>query len=77
MNLILQITAETESKLRELADIRGKDPHALALEALQEKLAEQVVQLPQATSSAEFESWFTSHPFSSAEVLDESRESIY
>jgi hypothetical protein len=55
----------------------GKPPETLALEALQEKLSEDSLPLPQAASLSEFETWYTSHPRSRARELDDSRESIY
>ena len=77
MNLTLNLTAETESRLREWAISTGKAPETVALEAIQEKLSEENAPLPQAASLSEFQTWFDSHPRSLASELDDSRERIY
>ena len=77
MNLILQLTPETEIRLKEWTALTGEKPETVALEALQEKLSNENDPLPQAASSAEFQKWFTSHPYSTAPTLDDSRERIY
>jgi hypothetical protein len=77
MTLTLHLTPETENKLREWAILTGKQPEAVALEALQEKLSDGIVSLPQAASMAEFQTWFAAHPCSQSRALDDSRESIY
>jgi hypothetical protein len=58
----------------------GKLPVALALEALDEKLAGSVEPQPNRTREswlAEYHAWVASHPASEATTLDDSRESIY
>jgi hypothetical protein len=77
MNLILHLTAETEERLKERASVIGKDPKTVALEAIEEKLAEESALLPQAASLAEFQAWLAAHPASATHALDDSRESIY
>ena len=77
MNLILHLSSETESRLLELAASAGKNPEVVALEALEDKLAENGQPLSQGSSLAEFQAWFASHPTSRAIVLDDSRASIY
>jgi predicted transcriptional regulator len=77
MTLTLHLSPETESRLRELATLTGRNPEAVALEALREKLSDDSTPLPQSTSAAEFKTWLATHPSSSAEALDDSRESIY
>jgi hypothetical protein len=77
MTLTLQLTPETESKLRQWAVAMGQDPEAIALEALVEKLSDEPAPLPQSTSATEFQTWQAAHPVSAAKTLDDSRESIY
>ena len=77
MTLTLQLTPETESRLREWASVTGKNPETVALEALREKLSDENVLLSQAASAAEFQTWFVAHPGSCTSALDDSRESIY
>ncbi|HEY2840380.1 MAG TPA: hypothetical protein VGJ26_14585 [Pirellulales bacterium] len=80
MNLILHLTPETEARLKKQATLTGRSPEELALEALQERLASDV--LPQESLSAssriaQFREWLSEHPESSVARLDDSRESIY
>jgi len=77
VNLVLHLTPELESRLREWANVSGKNPETLALDALQEKLSDGNVPLPQSASLAEFQSWFASHPCSETRTLDDSRERVY
>lgn len=77
MTLILHLTPETESKLKQWTVLTGKNPETVALEALQEKLSDEEGPLSQAASAAEFQKWFTSHPSSTTRTLDDSRERIY
>jgi hypothetical protein len=80
MNLILRIPPDTEAQLKEQAELVGKSPEDLALEALQEKLAssaDSAEMLPPDTRLAEFRDWMASHPVSLARDLDDSRDSIY
>lgn len=78
MHLLLNLNAETEARLREQADLTGKSPEALALEALQEKLSGE---MPFETLSTEewlsqFDAW-VSEQRSRNPQFDDSRESIY
>ena len=78
MNLILHLPPETEAKLNEQARVLGKAPEAVALEALNDRLAEAV---PQPSLSPEewrrqFDAWVVGHPSRNPRV-DDSRESIY
>jgi hypothetical protein len=80
MNLILHLTPETEAWLKEQANLTGRSPEDLALEALQEKVAyesEPGTALSPSSRLAEFRAWLSSHPASTARILDDSRESIY
>lgn len=77
MTLTLHLPPETENLLRELATLTGKNPEAVALEALREKLSDESAPLPQSASSAEFKTWLATHPSSTAATLDDSRETIY
>ena len=77
MNLTLHLTPETEGKLRQWSALSGKNPETVAIEALQEKLSDETIPLPRATSLAEFQKWFASHVCSTAQLVDDSRESIY
>jgi predicted transcriptional regulator len=77
MTLTLHLPPETENRLRELATLTGKNPEAVALEALREKLSDESAPLPQSTSAAEFKAWLATHPSSTTANFDDSRESIY
>jgi predicted transcriptional regulator len=80
VNLILNLPPETEARLLQIATQSGKGPEALALEALDEKLAGSVDPQHNRTREAwlaEFRAWVASHPASKAATLDDSRESIY
>jgi hypothetical protein len=78
MNLILHLPPETAAKLNEHAHRIGKEPAALALEALQDKLAaEDDARLPRDKWHARFEAFLASVPRTGATFVDDSRESIY
>jgi hypothetical protein len=79
MNLLLQLKAETEMKLRKRATLTGQSLETLALEALEEKLAtgpEPGEVLPLSTRLAELRAWLASMPGGNPNA-DFSRESIY
>ena len=78
MNLTLHLTEETAARLKEQASLAGKSPEDLALEALQEKLADDDagVTLSPATRLAEFHAWLASMPGGNP-AADFCRESIY
>ena len=80
MNLVLHLTPETEERLRQAAADTGKAPEALALEALDEKLA--TSENPEDHLSLErwqqrFREVLAALPQSAAKFVDDSRESIY
>jgi hypothetical protein len=77
MNLILQLTPETESQLKEWTALTGKKPETVALEALQEKLSGEDPQVRHADPLVEFQKWYAAHPASEATTVDDSRETIY
>ena len=79
MHLILNLPPETEAKLLQAATELGKAPEAFALEALDEKLADEVSS--EATISRQewlrqFDEWLSSVKSRNPHV-DDSRESIY
>jgi hypothetical protein len=81
MTLTLHLTPETENRLRQWASQAGKNPETVALEALNEKLAEADSQ-PSHTVGNDAE-WteklhacIALHP-TATNPLDDSRESIY
>ena len=79
MNLILHLPPDTEAKLNEKARVLGKPPEAVALEALNDRLSEDVVAqplLPPDEWLRQFDAWVVSHPSRNPRV-DDSRESIY
>jgi hypothetical protein len=79
MNLMLNISPETEILLREYVAATGKQPEQLALEALQDRLASEETSgrsLPADEWLRQFDAWvgtLTSHNPN----VDDSRESIY
>lgn len=80
MNLMLHLTSETEAKLREQAARSGKSLEALALEALEDMLAEcddSSRLLSSDAWKAKFREFLASLPHSDAAFVDDSRESIY
>lgn len=80
MNLTLHLTPETEAKLREQAAQCGKSLETLALEALEEKLADEDASsrmLPSEVWTARFDEFLATLPRSNATFVDDSRESIY
>lgn len=80
MNLVLQLSPDTEAKLRDHAARSGKDPESLALEALEEKLTDgepPSAMLPPDQWRAKFASFLASLPQTKAAVVDVRRETIY
>jgi hypothetical protein len=79
MKLTIQLTPETEAKLRDQAALVGKAPEELALEALEERLAATVsgpTAVPAEQWVADFRAWAEGHRRLLHEA-DDSRESIY
>ena len=85
MVIHLQLTPEMEATLRQKAAAEGKDPDALALEAVAEKLAAPNGPAPQATAGARLDAWNRfvarmgehARNLPSNHVVDDSRDSIY
>jgi hypothetical protein len=85
MLLNIPLTPEMEARLRERAAAEGKDPIALALEAVNERVLAQDLTASQATAAAQKEAWnhFLAGVSEHAKtlppgiVVDDSRESIY
>src|SRR5262249_47320186 len=80
MNLILNLPPEIESKLRQFAQETGQAPEDVALEALDEKLADAESNLIKRSDQAwraELHAWASSHPVCQARSVDDSRERIY
>lgn len=79
MNLILHLSADLEAKLREQAQAARKAPEDLALEALEEKFADEAASsamLPPDVWLAEFRAFTAASPRGNVNA-DISRESIY
>ena len=79
MNLVLHLPPETEERLRQSAAETGKTPEALALEALDEKLAceEGVHETPSPGEwLRQFDAWVGELKSRNPNV-DDSRDSIY
>ncbi len=79
MNLILNLSPETEAKLYEQAREIGKAPEEFALTVLQTSLAESAVApstLPLDEWLGRYDAWVTGHSSRNPHVND-SRESIY
>ena len=79
MNLVLQLSPETEAKLLQQAAIVGRPPEELAMKALEEKLATESPVMEALTAQqwvADFHRWAESHRRLPHEA-DDSRESIY
>lgn len=78
MNLILHLTPETEAKLIERANLVGKKPEELALEALNDQLNGEspTATLPAEAWLLEFDAWVSNHK-SRNPRFDDSREGIY
>ncbi|HZZ26684.1 MAG TPA: hypothetical protein VFE46_01650 [Pirellulales bacterium] len=79
MNLILTLPPETEAKLKEQARTLGKAPEVVALEALNDRLANDVEQqptLPPDQWRRQFNAWLGSLKSRNPNV-DDSRDSIY
>ena len=80
MNLTLHLSTDLEAQLQEQAQAQGKSPKELALEALRETLTaadKRTCMLPRAAWHAALQGLLTSLPSSSAQFVDDSRESIY
>jgi hypothetical protein len=79
MNLVLNLTPDTEAKLKERAVLAGKRPEELALEVLRDEFAaepETAATLPLEAWLHEFDIWLRGHK-SRNPHFDDSRESIY
>ena len=79
MTLTIDLSAETEAKLRERACTLDQDVAALVAQAIEEKLAAPPAnpgRVPAAKWSAEWRAWAASHR-TLDNVADDSRESIY
>jgi hypothetical protein len=79
LNLILNLSPETEIRLREYVVATGKQPEQLALEALQDKLAADDPRddsLPANQWLQEFDAWVGTLRSHNPQV-DDSRESMY
>ena len=79
MNLTLTLSLETEVKLREQALLTGKSLEELAIEALQDRLADATESQPLLNSSEwkqHFDTWVNSHA-SRNPLFDDSRDSMY
>jgi hypothetical protein len=85
MTIKLQLTPEMETVLRQRAAAEGKDPAALALEAVAEKLAPPNGPVSQGTAADRLDAWnrfvagMREHAkkLPSDHFVDDSRESIY
>ena len=78
MTIRLDLSPETEAKLREQARASGKDVEGFVREAVEQKLAS----APAASLTPEqrlqlFREWVASHPKRPGVHMDDSRESIY
>jgi hypothetical protein len=79
MNLILNLPPETEARLRQASAESGKAPEALALEALDEKLATDFSSGPELSREEwlrRFNEWMSLVKSRNPNV-DDSRESFY
>lgn len=79
MNLTLHLNTEMEARLREISQQTGKEPEALAIEALQEKLADHNGATADISADEwlkKFREWIASMPQGNPDA-DFSRESIY
>jgi len=79
MNIVLQLSPETEAKLLQQAVRVGKPPEELAMKALEEQLAAESPVLETQTAQqwiADFHRWAESHRQLPHEA-DDSRDSIY
>ncbi len=85
MSLSIQLTPELEAALREKAAAEGKDPSALALEAVAEGLAASDRPVSATTTARRLEAWGRfvagmrehANNLPPGHVVDDSRESIY
>lgn len=85
MNLTLHLNSEVEAKLRAQAALTGKNLEELALEALEERLADSPAEIDTSSAGpelsadewrAQFDLWIGQQQ-SRNPRLDDSRESIY
>src|SRR6266568_4999014 len=79
MNRILQLSPETEAKLREQAAATGRAPEELAIEALQEQLSSSSPSAAPLSADewiADVRSWVKSHRRRPHDA-DDSRKSIF
>ncbi len=78
MTLTLHLTPELEAKLRELSVSTGRMPEDLALDAIQENLAEEpsTPPIPYEEWARLFDAWLRDQRSRNPNV-DDSRESIY
>lgn len=79
MNLTLRLSADLEAQLQGQAQAQGKSPEEVALEALRETLTaahKRTCMLPRAERHAALQELLISLPSSSAQFVDDSRESI-
>lgn len=80
MTIQIQVSAETEAKLRRQAEVQGKDISTFVLQALEEKLAFAEVSMTGNDTAqqriAQLRTWAASHASLPYEA-DDSRESIY
>ena len=79
MNLILNLSPETEAQLIAKASLVGKKPEDVALEVLREQFSSELVSAPILPPQAwlrEFDAWVSGHTSRNPHV-DDSREAIY
>ena len=85
MVLSIELTPEMEARLRERAAAEGKDPNALVLEAVAEKLSAPNGPASQSASEGRLQAWNRflaatrdhAAALPPAHFVDDSRESIY
>jgi plasmid stability protein len=81
MNLIIELTPESEARLKEQAADRGKDLAAYAREVLEDGLANESAAAKETLSAAawraRFDAMLRALPQTSATFVDDSREAIY
>jgi hypothetical protein len=80
MTLTLHLPAETESKLRQQAELSGQDLSEFVLQAVSEKLADAEMQTQPASDNDEWtkklRTFIARHPVVN-HFVDDSRDSIY
>lgn len=81
MILSLNLSPETEARLKTQALKSGKSPEELVLEALTERLtsdgSDSDDQITAKRRKQEFQAWLAAHPSVPGTNVDDSRESIY